>query len=348
MLLDALGLLWLFLSSNAGRNQMDSIINREDATGRVATRTAETEKDYERRYESLCKRAGVDPSDLAGVVAWFLTNDDEWSASTVRQYRAVISVAIEAKEIGLAAQDLLQRVKQRPRPRKTGPRRTSALKRRSIPRRLFRRLIDKLMEGHHPDDKLAARLLSHNVVLFLRPGEWLGATIGGNVLTIKNEKATNGRGLGTHRQLDLRDYGEDGVGDLTDLLATLKSQVDDVESFRRLWAKLASRIARTCRQIRIKRVAPYSTRHFGIATAKRWMSPAEVAASAGHKTTVTAGTHYARRQTGWRNKHAPVAHPMPDAVAQVIQPLKTNRAQNMEYWERRRREAEEGPSSFSP
>jgi hypothetical protein len=322
---------------------------RQDATRRRVDRTAETEKRYRGRYPSLCRCAGMDPNNLEGVIDWFVGNHGAWSPATIRQYRACLILAIEeAERTPEALDELLGRVKQGPCPRKFGPRRTSALKRRSIPRRLFRRLIRRLMDGRHPDDMLAARLLSHNVILFMRPGEWLWATIRGNVLTIKNGKATNGRALGTHRQLDLRDYGESGVGDLSDLLATLKLRAKDAESFRSLWAKLASRIARACKRIRIKRLAPYSTRHVGMATAKTWMSPAEVAASAGHKTTATATAHYARRQTGWRNKRLRVAYPMPEAVAQVIRPLKANRAENMEYWEKKRTQAEDEPPAIRP
>jgi hypothetical protein len=322
---------------------------REDATGRRVDRTIDTEKSYRNRYRNLSRCAGVDPLNLEGAIDWFVGRHDHWSAATIRQYRACLILAIEeAKRTPEALDELLGRVKQGPCPRKFGPRRTSALKRRSIPRRLFRRLIRRLMDGRHPDDMLAARLLSHNVILFMRPGEWLWATIRGNVLTIKNGKATNGRALGTHRQLDLRDYGESGVGDLSDLLATLKLRAKDAESFRSLWAKLASRIARACKRIRIKRLAPYSTRHVGMATAKTWMSPAEVAASAGHKTTATATAHYARRQTGWRNKRLRVAYPMPEAVAQVIRPLKANRAENLEYWEKKRTPAEDEPPAIRP
>jgi hypothetical protein len=322
---------------------------RKDATGRSVDRTIDTENSYRNRYRNLCGCAGEDPINLEGAIDWFVGRHDHWSTATIRQYRACLVLAIEeAKRTPEALEELLGRLNQGPRPRKFGPRRTSALKRRSIPRRLFRRLIRRLVDDRHPDDMLAARLLSHNVILFMRPGEWLWATIRGNVLTIKNGKATNGRALGTHRQLDLRDYGESGVGDLSDLLASLKSRAKDAESFRRLWAKLASRIARACKRIRIKRLAPYSTRHVGMATAKTWMSPAEVAASAGHKTTATATSHYARRQTGWRNKRLRVAHPMPEAVAQVIQPLKANRAENMEYWEKKRAQAEDEPPTIRP
>jgi hypothetical protein len=318
-------------------------------TGRKVDRTIDTESSYRNRYPSLCRHAGVDPGNLEGAIDWFVGRDDDWSAATIRQYRACLVLAIEeAERTPEAIEQLLVRVKQGPRPRKAGPRRTSALKRRSIPPRLFSRLIHRLLHGRHPDDGLAARLLTHNVVLFMRPGEWLWATIRGNVLTIRNGKATNGRALGTHRRLDLRDYGEDGISDLSDLLATLKSRAKDAESFRRLWAKLASRIARACKQIRIKRLAPYSTRHVGMATAKTWMSPAEVAASAGHKTTATATAHYARRQTGWRNKLLRVVYPMPEAVALVIQPLKANRAANTEYWEKKRSQAEDEPPAIRP
>ncbi|MCK1616508.1 hypothetical protein IVA96_07540 [Bradyrhizobium sp. 159] len=300
------------------------------------------------RYLSFCKRAGVDPCDVEGVVKWFVEQPCVWAPSTVRQYRAAISVAIEAEETGcLDVQSLLMRVGQGPAPRKSGPRRTSARKRRSIPQHQFNRLIRRLMDGDHPDDRLAARLLSHNVILFMRPGEWLWANLEGTVLTIRNGKSTNGRALGKHRQLDLQDYGQAGVSDLSDLLAVLKSRAQDAVDFRKLWAKLASRIARACESIHIKRVAPYSTRHVGMSTAKLWMSPAQVAAAAGHKTTATASMHYARSHTGWRSKRRRV-YPMPEAVAQVIQPLKASRAENMAYWKERRRDAEGEPPAFKP
>jgi tRNA A37 N6-isopentenylltransferase MiaA len=114
--------------------------------------------------------------------------------------------------------------------------------------------------------------------------------------------------------------------------------------------KTVSRIARACRRIRIKRVAPYSTRHVGMATAKTWISPEHVAASAGHKTTATATAHYARRQAAWR-KISRFVHPMPEEFNRVIRPLKANRTENIEYWEGKRREAEEAenePPTFRP
>ena len=323
--------------------------DRQDVTGLTVDRTPGTDRSYRARYPSLCRCAGVHPGCLEDVIDWFVGKHDHWSKATIRQYRAALSLAIEDAESELeGGEDLLARLKQGPRPRKSGPRRTSALKRRTIPEHLFARLIGRLMDGRHPDDRLAARLLNHNVILFMRPGEWLRATIQNNILIIRNGKATNGRALGSHRRLDLRDYGASELSDLFDLLATLKARAKDAESFRRLWAKLASRIARACKQIRIKRVAPYSTRHVGMATAKTWMSPEEVAASAGHKTTATATAHYARRRTGWRNKLSGVAYPMPEEVARVIRSPKANRAENMEYWERKRLEAEDEPPSFRP
>lgn len=329
-----------------------SLSYREDATRNRVNRTVDTEKGYRSRYLALCKHAGLDPKNIEEVIGWFLGRNDHWAPATIRQYRACLVLAIEEAERASGdLEELLVRVHQGPSPRKSGPRRTSALKRRTIPYRLFRRLVRRLMAGRHADDKLAARLLSHNVHLFMRPGEWLGATIQDNILIIRNGKATNGRALGSHRQLDLRDYGADGIVNLSALLATLKKRAKDAQSFRKLWAKLASRIARACRDIRIKRVAPYSTRHVGMATAKTWMSPEQVAASAGHKTTATATAHYARRQTGWRNKGSRLVHPMPEEVNRVIRPLKANRTMNMEYWERKRREAEEAqnePPTFRP
>jgi hypothetical protein len=320
-----------------------------DATGRPVTRTPGTIANYRARYPALCRSAGLDPANYAKVVDWFVGEHRRWARSTISQYRAAIAQAIEDASSDLAPDQselLFERLKQGPSPRKKGAPRTSARKRKSIRIEEFVRLIDCLLnERHQDDDKLAARLLNHNVRLFLRPSEWEMATIQRGFLIIRNGKATNGRALGTHRRLDLKDYGRKGVRDLTDLLATLRKRAAEAESFNHLWGSLASRIARACEQIRIKRVAPYSTRHAGMANAKNWMSPEEVAASAGHKTTATATAHYAKRRAGWRVRPRGVARPSAEDVEKVIRSPKASRETNREY-ARTRIGPEQDTSSF--
>jgi integrase len=314
-----------------------------DATGREVHRTKATEAAYRDRYARLLLSAGAKSTDDVGLArsfAWFATQHGRWAPATISQYRAALSQALEDIAPKLAAQKVEQlsaRLMAGPSPRLGGARRTSARKRKSLPRAEFVRLIRKLRSGSHPDDALAVRLLSHNVLLFLRPVEWQTAMIQDGALVVKNAKATNGRSIGNERRRDLADYGEDGVTDLSDLLTTLHARAKKTGS---LWARLASRIARACKQIGIGRVSPYTTRHVGMANAKAWMSPAEVAASAGHKTTATSTSHYAKRRSGWGSDIKRVARPSAEDVKKVIRSPKTSRSENLEYLARKKAERE--------
>jgi integrase len=314
-----------------------------DATRREVSRTKATTSAYRARYARLLRSAGVESPDYDGlvrVVDWFATQHGRWAPATISQYRAALSQAIEDITPKLAmktVEKLSGRLKPGPSPRRGGARRTSARKRKSLPRAEFVRLIRQLKSGSHPDDALAARLLSHNVLLFLRPVEWQTAIIQDGALVVKNAKATNGRSIGNERRRDLGDYGKAGVANLCDLLATLRARAKKAGS---LWARLASRIARACKQIGIGRVSPYTTRHVGMANAKAWMSPAEVAASAGHKTTATSTSHYAKRRSGWGSDIKRVARPSVDDVEKVIRSPKSSRSENLAYLAEKKAERE--------
>jgi integrase len=306
---------------------------RIDATGRSVTRTPATIENYRARYRSLCRSAEVDASDHRGVVNWFVCAHRRWVGATISQYRAAIVQGIEdaSRELDMQASELLLAcLKKGPLARVNGPPRTSTRKRKSIPPQEYGALIEWLMRrGSHPDDRLAARLLRHNVRLFLRPGEWETAIIEQGFLVVKNGKHTNGRATGTHRRLDLRDYGASGLRDLTNLLKAMKERTRISKSFRHVWGSLASRINRACEAIGIRRVAPYTTRHTGMAMAKRWMTAEEVAASAGHKTTATATKHYAKRRTGWRVRPAGFIRPSPEDIQKVNSSPKASREANL-------------------
>jgi hypothetical protein len=177
--------------------------------------------------------------------------------------------------------------------------------------------------------------------LFLRKVEWQTAAIQNGFLVIQNAKATNGRSFGPERRRDLSNYGSDGMTDLRELLPILTKLASSLGGFKKLWERLASRLARVCNQVGIKRVAPYTTRHVGMANAKSWMSPTEVAASAGHKSTATATSHYAKRRTGWGANAERVARPSPEDVERVIRSPKSSRKENLEYLAEKRAEARE-------
>lgn len=118
------------------------------------------------------------------------------------------------------------------------------------------------------NDVLIARILTHNVRLFLRKVEWHTAVVQNGFLVVQKAKATNGRSLGPQRRRDLSDYGSDGMSDLRDLLTTLTELAGTSEGFKKLWGRLASRLARVCNKVGVKRIAPYTIRHVGMANAK--------------------------------------------------------------------------------
>ncbi len=241
-------------------------MSKIDGTGREVTRTKGTESAYRARYARLLRKAGAEVADRNGVervVNWFARQHGQWAPATIGQYRAALFLAIEDLDPAPPIVEKLgARLKAGPSPRRGGVRRTSARKRKSLPYAEFVRLIQELRSGSHPDDGLAMRLLTHNVVLYLRPIEWQTAMIKDGVLVVKNAKATNGRSFGKERHRQLGDYGEAGIADLRDQLATLHARAKKTGS---VWARLASRIARACDKVGIGRVSPYTTRHVGMA-----------------------------------------------------------------------------------
>ena len=320
------------------------MIVRVDRTGLLVTRTPETVAAYRERYRRLAVQAGVDRENLEGVIQWFIGEHNRWAPSTISQYTATLIQAIE--DAGESAANLLTFRDWRPRPRVSGPPQTSARKRKSVPKLEFVRLLDFLRLSHHPDDRLVAQWLNHNVRLFLRPSEWLTATIEKTQLVVENGKATNGRAHGTHRHVELQGYGHHLVRDLAALLVVLKDRASKAKSLKHLWGSLAARIARACKKIHIKRVSLYTMRHVGVANAKCRMSPEEVSALAGHKTTATATTHYAKRRTGWRIQLSGVARPSAEDVAKVVRSEKVSRELNLEFIRKRAELKEEDRPSF--
>jgi hypothetical protein len=318
-------------------------IMRVDATGREVSRTKKTVMAYRARYPRLFQKAGVEPDDYPGVVNWFVTQDGQWAAATISQYRAALQQAIDDGVAALTKEDLeylVARLGEGPSARKRGTPRTSARKRKSLPFDELTVLVRTLNEGNHPDDRLAANFIAHNCLLFLRPVEWETAVVRTEYLIIQNAKATNGRGLGRERRRDLRDYGAKGLKHLSKLLVTLSGRAAAAGGYGPLWARLASRIARTCKSLKIRRVALYTTRHVGMANAKSWMSPEELAASAGHRSTATATSHYAKRRHGWGPKVVRVARASKEDIEKVIRSPKESREKNLAARAEKRRERE--------
>ncbi|WP_332712776.1 hypothetical protein [Pelagibacterium mangrovi] len=265
------------------------------------------------------ERAG---GDVVDVIDWFCRQDDRWSPSTVRQYRAAILHELETTRLFPTVRAQLEMwLHKGPAPREKGPKRTSARKRKSLPIAQFTRLDRFLKSSGRDDDWLIRCFMGFGVALFPRPSEYLGAWIEGTSLFIRNAKATNGRANGEHRERDIADMGPRAISALRKFLHKLKEAVAAAGSWKKLHDRLASRLARVCKTLGIPRVSLYTLRHVGMATAKTWMTPAQVAAASGHASIRTATSHYAKRRTGWVGLKM-AGRPSPESVAQVRGTLK--------------------------
>lgn len=316
--------------------------------GDVGNRTQSTHVAYRRRAQNLRRQAERErPEDerklqpsltLAAVIAWFCTQHERWAPATIRLYRTALAADIQNRvKAGSPHMEQMEALREqaifgspRPKPRK-GDRRTSARKRKSMRIDELVRLRGMLMAGDALD-RVCGGYLWLNAHLGLRPIEWHGATLDGNELRIRCAKVTNGRGLAVTRTLDLTAVTATNpnfarhVGFLLQAFHRRAAEAGDAAT---LWQRLRSRIARACRRANIRRIAPYTTRHIALATAKQNLSTEEVAAIAGHKTTQTAVTRYARRSTGLA-LHLGQVRPDAELVRRVVRSPKALRTITIE------------------
>lgn len=295
-------------------------MKRSDCTDRQVSRTEETEIGYGSRVDDLrlmAEREDGAGFDIVDFVGWFCAQDDRWAPATVRYYRAAIQHHLDAipLESGLRA-SLDARVSEGPTPRDGGQRKTSARKRKSVSRDEVLKLEAVLGASGKPDDLLIRGYLIFGAALFLRPVEYLRARVEGTTLIVPNAKATNGRANGKVRDRDIADMGDRAIASLVMFLDRLRAAATSAGSWKTLLDRLASRLARVCKSLGIARVSLYTMRHVGMATAKSWMEPVEVAAAAGHGSVRTATSHYAKRRTGWVGLRL-AGRPSPESVARV-------------------------------
>ncbi|WP_354063330.1 hypothetical protein [Devosia sp. 2618] len=164
-------------------------------------------------------------------------------------------------------------------------------------------------------------LLAYGVALFLRPVEYLGARVDGNTLIVPNAKATNGRANGDVRKRSSDNMAPKAKASLVKFLSHFGEVAAAAESWKKFHDRLSARLARICKTLNIRRVSFYTLRHVGMATAKTWMTPHEVAAAAGHASMRTATSHYAKRRSGWHGLKL-AGKPIAVSMAQVIREAK--------------------------
>lgn len=184
---------------------------------------------------------------------------------------------------------------------------TSARKQKGFKRADYEKLIAylELCVGKHRYARTLRTWLKATRLVGLRPSEWehasLGQLAGIPTLTVRNAKATNGRGHGEDRSLDLGNLSADEMNDLTDMIDMLEGYQGDLD-FETLQLRVGDYMkyaTRNCFGKRKQYPTLYSMRHQFSANAKlSGSTKAEVAAMMGHGSDATAGVHYARKVSG--------------------------------------------------
>lgn len=278
-----------------------------------------------------------DPRDFA---AWMLSRKPELKPSTWRTYRQGACYVIEAmphSEVDAALRLLMVDTAGEGDeggsglPRGRPPRRTSALKAKRFPRDDFAKVINYLR--YYSRSHRASELMDWLVASIhtgLRPVEWRATALeerkDGKVwLHVLNAKATNGRGNGLVRTLELTGYSPEVLAAIRRMsergLAWLEEgRYDTVKS------QIGQLLYQVCERLfpnRQETYALYSCRHQFIANMKTLHAPEEVSALVGHGSDVTAAEHYGKRRSGWPPEFITERpQPMPDEVATVRKQLR--------------------------
>ena len=307
------------------------VVERLNPLGLRTTRTAETEAQYIATFRSLLKMSSApcdvdDGARLHHVVAWFSERNGLWSPRTVRAYRAALIFVVEVwRDSGVendpvrvrCVLELAAKASPRPRPASAPPR-TSARKRVYVALDEHNLLVADLARRSDLTSHLVAGMLAFGARLALRPCEWRTAKIVGEFLVVACAKRSNGRGIDVERAIDLRDLREYERRGLERFVTAIRAAAAEASSWQTLHERLAKAVHRTCVRLGIPPIALYSLRHQSLATAKLFMTPAEVAAFAGHASVETARRYYAHRRGGWRRD--PRVRPIASLVAKVRAP----------------------------
>jgi len=298
-----------------------------DACALAPTRTLATIAQYREAAAHLVRQScpdvdGDDVYRLAHAIDWFASRHGVWAKTTIRHHRAALRQAIDDLDaaVGLepkVVEDLIKRLSVTPAPKgRRDPKLASARKRKSLKQEERRSLLVCVAKKNTSTARLLAGLLFFGPHLGLRPIEWRDAVLRGDSLFVRCAKNTNGRGLASFRVLTLSGFDRRALAALGEFLADFKREAARARCWQQFAERLAKALTRACAEVGVKKIALYTLRHCALATAKRAMSPQEVAAFAGHASVQTAQQSYAKRRHGWRLAKV-AARPTAEMVAKV-------------------------------
>ena len=327
------------------------------------TRSEKTHKGYLERGQQLIKRyrkqAGLSTSNMLTVdpvhfVNWLFSIKPTVSANAWRPYRQAAKAVLATiphddieKAIAMIDADITEAAETSTREapevpattadgRRKLPRNTSARKEKRFPKRDFDQVINylKYFSKSKHAETLADWMIA-GIATGLRPIEWQAtdleikddpeSTFGRHVwLYVVNAKATNGRGNGAHRTIDLSGCRDETIAAVKRMSeAGMQWLVSGVyDSMQSQCAQLLYSVSGKLfkRRDREKVYALYSLRHQFVANAKTYQDPASISAMCGHIVTDTAISSYGKKRSGWDPEEIlDRAVPVPEEIATVRQ-----------------------------
>lgn len=303
---------------------------------------------FDRYRRELDIRGGVEDVSPIEFVNWMLTLKPAVKSSTWRMYRQSAIHFLEGvpdaeEAMAMLETDVIDRSREAPpAPPADQPvtRRTSALKEKRFPWEDYDRVTTYL--ARFSRSKVARILvdwLRAGILTGLRPTEWRATDLeiveeasaphGRRAwLYVLNAKATNGRGTGVVRTLDLSLFGDEDLGCVERMVKRGREWLDEGR-FADAQAQCSALLYAATEKLWPRRrfaYALYSTRHQAIANWKATLPPdryAELAAMVGHGVTATAAEHYGKRRNAWPpDKMPPLPRAVHEEVAMVRQRMK--------------------------
>jgi hypothetical protein len=298
---------------------------------------------FDRWRREMRLTAGLDALSPIDFVNWLLSLKPSLKSSTWRMYRQCAIHYVEGwpgedmnKAVEMLDNDAIDRSREPKEEQETSgrkrskpERRTSALKEKRFPVEDFERVMTYLNQFSR--SKVAQTTidwLRAGVMTGLRPIEWRASDLEITAdpkaargrrayLYVINAKATNGRGTGVVRTLDVSAFKDEE-------LEVIRRMVDKARdwairgNYGDMQGKCSDLLyAATDRIWPTRRYAYslYSCRHQAIANWKSIMEPSEIAAIVGHGVTATQGEHYGKRRSSWPPEAMPT---LPRAVPEEL------------------------------
>ena len=302
-----------------------------------AQRSPETSADYARETSRLvaqyfCENPQDEPrAPLVQTANWFLNSHGRWAQNTIRGFAAALHQEMgsvldyDTFDPDSEEASILWRLKnERPDPvsktkkskknkqiahqQKVAVKKTKRKKyRKSIPMRELRALVSYFRSEDGEFSLWIAGYIMLASRLGWRPGEILILQREGSLLRARAEKQSNQRGLTDTCEIDFSACLEKFalikrvslISDLDRWIADTRKWEAYYKGLSQLHDNINTRLARACKNSKIKRTCTYTFRQFAISCLKEsGFSRAEIAVIVNHATDRTAGTHYGKRRQG--------------------------------------------------